>query len=409
VSETAAASLLRHRSFILFWLARVASAVALQMQAVAVGWQVYDLTSRPLDLGLVGLAQFAPAVILIFVAGHLADRYDRRNIVRLSQAAEGLAIGMLGLATLSGAISTKLIFSAVFVIGAARAFEQTTLQTLIPGIVPAPLLPRAIAATSSATQTATIAGPAIGGLLYAVGPSVVYATCAVLFGAASLMISRVHAERTATAREPVTLTALFAGIKFIRHNPVVFGAISLDMFAVLLGGATALLPVFARDIFHTGPLGLGLLRASPAVGALTMSIVLARWPLHRHVGRTMFAGVTMFGIATIVFGLSDSFLLSMAALALIGASDNISVVIRLSLVTLETPDEMRGRVSAVSSLFVGTSNQLGEFESGLTAELFGTVPSVLMGGIGTLLVVLLWTRVFPALYRVETFAESRKP
>jgi len=408
VREAASSSLLNHRPFTLFWLARVASAVALQMQAVAVGWQVYELSARPLDLGLVGLAQFMPALVLILVAGHLADRYDRRTIVRLAQAAEGLAAATLGVATVSGSISTELIFTAVFVIGAARAFEAPTLQTLLPGIVSGPLLPRAIAATSSSTQTATIAGPALGGLLYVFGPSVVYSVCAILFLVASLLLGFVSIERMRFEREPPTLRNVFAGITFIRHNPIVLGAISLDLFAVLLGGATALLPIFARDIFHTGPWGLGLLRAAPAIGALTMSILLARRPPRRRVGRLMFAAVTVFGLATVAFGLSNSFLLSMAALVLVGAADNISVVIRLSLVTLETPDATRGRVSAVSSLFVGTSNQLGEFESGLTAELFGTVPSVLIGGIGTLIVVALWTKLFPELFRIERYREHKR-
>ncbi len=401
MSETAPKSLRHHRSFVLFWLARVASSIALQMQAVAVGWQVYELTERPLDLGFVGLAQFAPAVVLMFLAGHLADRYDRRAIIRLAQAAECLSAATLSIATISGSISTELIFAAVFVIGSARAFEAPTLQAILPGVIPGPLLPRAIAATSSSTQTAMIVGPALGGLLYAVGPTVVYGVCAGLFLAANVLLRFVEVERAGSPREPVTLTTVFAGISFIRRNPLVLGAISLDLFAVLLGGSTALLPIFARDVFHTGPWGLGVLRTAPAIGALTMSIVLARWPLHRRVGKLMYTAVAVFGLATVVFGLSTSFLLSMAALVIIGASDNVSVVIRQSLVTLETPDPMRGRVSAVNSLFVGTSNQLGEFESGLTAELFGTVPSVLIGGIGTLLVVALWTRAFPRLYRIE--------
>jgi MFS family permease len=408
MSEPASKSLRHHRSFVLFWLARVASSVALQMQAVAVGWQVYELTERPLDLGFVGLAQFAPAVVLMFLAGHLADRYDRRAIIRLAQAAEGLSAATLSVATISGSITTELIFAAVFVIGSARAFEAPTLQAILPGVIPGPLLPRAIAATSSSTQTAMIVGPALGGLLYAAGPTIVYAACAGLFLAANVLLRFVQVERAGSPREPVTLTTVFAGISFIRKNPLVLGAISLDLFAVLLGGSTALLPIFARDVFHTGPWGLGVLRTAPAIGALAMSIVLARWPLHRRVGKLMYTAVAVFGLATVVFGLSTSFVLSMAALVIVGASDNVSVVIRQSLVTLETPDPMRGRVSAVNSLFVGTSNQLGEFESGLMAELFGTVPSVLIGGIGTLLVVALWTRAFPRLFRVEALDGPRR-
>jgi MFS family permease len=280
-------------------------------------------------------------------------------------------------------------------------------QTLLPNIVVPKLLPRAVAASSSATQTAFIAGPALGGFLFLASPTVVYAVAGALWLAAGLMIVRVEIQGATTKRIPMNFEMLFGGIAFIRRNPIVLGAITLDLFAVLLGGAIALLPIFAKDIFQTGPWGLGLLRAAPAVGALTMAIVLARWPITRGVGRAMFAGVATFGVATVVFAVSRSFTLSMAALAVLGAADMVSIVIRQTLVQLHTPDEMRGRVYAVNSLFVGTSNQLGDFRAGLTAHWFGTVPSVLIGGIGTLLIVLIGTNVFRELYRADTYEPTK--
>jgi MFS family permease len=402
-------SLLHHRSFILFWLARVSTTVALQMQAVAVGWQMYDLTSSTLNLGLVGLAQFVPSFLLVLVAGHFADRYDRRRIAQIGEAVEALASATLAIATITGVIAPALIFTAVFTIGVGRAFEQPNLQALVPAIVPASLFPRAVAGVSSASKFATILGPAVGGVLYLISPILVYVTCGTLFLTACLLFFFVRVERTPPKREPVTLAVMFAGVAFIRRNPIVLGAISLDLFAVLFGGATALLPVFARDVFAVGPWGLGIMRAAPGIGALVMSLVLARAPLRANVGRTMFATVTIFGLATVAFALSTSPIVAIIALTIVGASDMISVVIRETLVQIQTPDEMRGRVSAVNSLFVGTSNQLGEFESGVTAAWFGTVPSVLIGGIATVLIVLLWRRLFPALFHVESFAHRDQP
>jgi MFS family permease len=312
------------------------------------------------------------------------------------------------LANASHTISQTLIFASAFLIGVGRSFEQPTQQALVPTIVPADLFPRAVAATGSATKTATILGPAIGGLLYLVSPTFVYIVCGLLLTAALLLMILVRVESAPPPREPVTLAMMFAGFGYIRGNPIILGAISLDLFAVLFGGATALLPIFARDIFSVGPWGLGLLRASPAIGALAMSFVLARWPMREHVGRQMYCAVAVFGIATIVFALSRSFPLSILALVILGASDMVSIVIRQTLVQIETPNDMRGRVSAVNSLFVGTSNQLGDFESGLTAAWFGTVASVLIGGIATILIVLVWRRVFPALFEVDSFEMSRK-
>jgi MFS family permease len=396
----------RHRPFVLFWFARIFSSIALQMQTVAVGWQVYELTGRPLDLGLVGLSQFVPAFLLVLVAGHMADRYHRGFIVRLSQMLEAFCAAALAIGTLQGWLTRELIFLCVLGLGAARAFEAPTLQALLPGVVPLPLLPRAVAGSASANQTATIAGPALGGLLYAISPTLVYTLCCVLFFSASILISLIQIERVAPKREQVTFSILFAGISFIRRNPVILGAISLDLFAVLLGGATALLPIFARDVFETGPWGLGLLRASPAIGALVMALTLTRWPIGNRAGLKMFAAVGVFGMATIVFGLSTNFTLSLVALFALGASDMVSVVVRQTLVQLHTPDEMRGRVNAVNALFIGTSNQLGEFESGVLAAFVGAKASVLIGGVGTLAVVAVWMKLFPQLRDVKRLHQS---
>jgi MFS family permease len=397
----ASASLFDHRSFVRFWAARLAAVFAYQMQAVAVGWQIYALTGSVFDLGLVGLAQFLPSVALLLVVGHVADRYDRRRIVGLCQLVEGGAALLLALLSASDRISEHAIFALIAVIGAARAFEMPTQQTLLPSLVPPRLLSRAVAANATAGQTAIVLGPALGGLLYVAGPATVYGLCGVLFLVASALTASLRVERKPPRRDPPTLATLFAGIAFVRRNRALLGAISLDLFAVLLGGATALLPVYARDILHTGSWGLGLLRSAPAVGALATAVWLAHHPLQRRAGAMMFGGVAAFGIATIVFGLSRSFALSLAALAVLGASDMISVVVRQSLIQLRTPDAMRGRVSAVNSMFIGASNQLGEFESGVTAAWFGTVPSVVIGGIGTLLVAALWMRLFPELARVD--------
>jgi MFS family permease len=402
-------SILRHRPFVLYWNARVFAAIAFQMVGVAVGWQMYALTGNAFDLGLVGLAQFLPATVLIMVAGQVADRYDRRMILQICQGVEGLAALSLALGSYNGWIGKEFILTAVFFLGAGRAFEATTMQTVLPSIVPASLFPRAVAASSSAQQAATIGGPAIGGFLYLISPTIVYTICFVLFFCAALQLAFVKMQRAAPAgRPPLTLEVFFAGVSFIRRSPIVLGVISLDLFAVLLGGATALLPIFAKDVFDVGPSGLGMLRAMPALGALLIMVVLARWTFTRNVGRIEFAAVGLFGIATIVFGLSTSLALSMAALAIMGASDAVSVVIRQTLVQLETPDEMRGRVSAVNALFVTMSNQLGDFRAGTAAYLIGAIPAVLVGGIGTLLVVVCGVRLFPRLYAVEGFQTAPK-
>jgi MFS family permease len=398
---TASDALLRQRSFVFFWFARVANIVAQQMLAVAVGWHVYELTNSALDLGLVGLAQFLPSLALVLVVGHVADRYDRRRILQVCQAVLALAAIALAVQSATGRITEHAIFALIALVGAARAFQMPAQQALLPGLVPTSVLSRALAASASATQAAFIAGPALGGLVYIAGPAWAYGGAAALFVIAAALIGLIDVPRKPAPREPATLASLFAGMAFIRSRPALLGAISLDLFAVLLGGATALLPIYARDILGTGPWGLGLLRSSTAVGALAMAVWLAHHPFAGRAGRRMFAAVAVFGAATVVFGLSRWFPLSMAALAVLGAADMISVVIRQTLVQIGTPDAMRGRVSAVNSVFIGTSNQLGEFESGLTAAWFGTVASVVVGGLGTLVVVLLWMRFFPSLVRVD--------
>jgi MFS family permease len=388
---------MRHRPFALFWSARVMSSVAFQMMSVAIGWQIYSITHSAFALGLVGLSQFLPMFMLTLVVGHVADRYDRRTIAFICQAIQGIAALTLCVATWRGVPSQGLIYLVAAIAGSARAFESPSMAALLPNLIPRAQLQYATAWSTSANQTAQILGPAMGGLLYGLGALTVYGAVAVAFIGAAVVLSSIRIEQVVRTRTPLTLESLFSGIAFIRRKPVILGALSLDLFAVLLGGATALLPVFAHDILHAGPWALGVLRAAPAVGALAGSIYLAHFPLRQRAGTALFGGVIAFGIATIVFGLSRNLYVSLIALAALGASDVISVVVRMSLVQLQTPDDMRGRVGAINSLFIGTSNQLGEFESGMTAGLFGAVPAVLIGGVGTIAVALLWMRLFPGL------------
>lgn len=390
-------------SFRRFWCTRGLSSLSFQMLAVAIGWQMYALTHSAFALGLVGLAQFLPMFALTLVVGHVADRYDRRRIIAVCQTIEALAAGVLLLGTLGGWLSASSIYALAACVGAARAFETPSVASLLPAVVPRRELPRATALSSSANQAAQILGPACGGVLYGVGPSAVYLVCFVCFLAAASLVVSIPLRAKPVLRAPVTLESVFSGIAFIRREPVILGALSLDLFAVLFGGATALLPIYARDILLTGPWGLGALRSAPAVGALAGTLWFARFPMHTRPGVAMFRGVIMFGIATIVFGLSTNFFLSLAALATLGASDVISVVVRSSLVQLRTPDDMLGRVSAVNALFIGTSNQLGEFESGMTAGWWGARAAVLVGGIGTIGITLLWMRLFPPLLRLRSF------
>lgn len=392
-------SLLNHHAYVAFWCARTASTFGFQMLSVAVGWQIYAITGRAFDLGLIGLVQFFPSVLLALPAGHLADQLDRRRIVLIGQLVEWIAIVLLTVLTLLHAVDEVGILLLVFVISTAKAFESPSLQSMVPALVPSHLLARAMAMNGSAMQAAMIMGPALGGLLYVAGPGVVYAVAALLYLISGVMVSRLRYEQAPPKREPATLKTLFAGVHFIRERKDVLGVISLDLFAVLLGGATALLPIFAKDILHTGPWGLGLLRAAPAVGALLMSFWLARHTMERNVGKIMFASVAGFGVGTLVFALSKVLWLSLLALFALGAFDMVSMVIRGALVQLDTPDAMRGRVSAVNAIFINTSNQLGEFESGMVAAWLGAVGSAVVGGIGTLVVVALWMAMFPTLRR----------
>ena len=403
MNDARSVSLLRERPFVQFWVARFSTTIAMHMQAVAVGWQMYDLTDSPLDLGLVGLVQFIPSFLLVLVAGHFADRHDRRRIISAAQAGAGLASALLTIGTASGAMTREWILATVFVVGVARAFEQPTVAALLPALVPSPLLPRAVAASSASGQMGMIVGPAIGGLLYAVSPILVYGLCCSLFLVASMLVFCLRTGPHQAKREPVTLEHVFAGIRFIRANPIVLGAMVLDLFAVLLGGATALLPIFARDILDTGPWGLGVLRAAPAIGAVVVSMLLTQFPPRQRVGGVIFAAVTGFGFATLAFALSTSFVLSTLALLILGATDMVSVVARQTLIQLHTPDATRGRVNAVSSMFVVASNQLGDLRAGVMAAWLGAVPAVLIGGIGTLLVVVGCWRMFSALAQVDRF------
>lgn len=371
--------------------------MAVQIQNVAVGWLVYDVTRDPLALGLVGLATFLPAAGLALVTGHVADRYDRQRIMVISYVLTTLtALGLLACA-ITRTSDMRIIYTLVLVFGATRAFANPAGQALLPNLVPREELGAAITWGSAFWQTATIVGPAVAGLLYVFGDIVVFAAAAIAFAAAAVLFASIGHHAQASEHGDTDWATLLAGFAFIRSRPVILGAISLDLFAVLLGGATALLPIFARDILAVGPTGLGILRSMPAAGALTMAAWLAWRPLGRGVGRRMFQAVAVFGLATIAFGLSTSFLLSLACLFLLGAADMVSVVIRQTLVQAETPDAMRGRVSAVNAVFIGASNELGEFESGTVAALIGTVPCVVLGGAGTLLVAALWSRWFPAL------------
>lgn len=381
-----------------FWFARLAGVSANQMLMVALAWHMYDITSSAWDLGLVGLFQFVPALVLVLPAGHAADRFHRGRIFAACMGLQAVVALVLIFSIQLHFASRELILAISVLLGLARAFQMPAQQSLTPQLVPHDMLQNALALSSSGMQVAIIGGPAIGGILYTTGATTVYVTCALLLLASAmlaLMVRYQHQE----AHLAATWQTVMAGFAFVWHRKVLLGATLLDLFAVLLGGATALLPIYARDILHTGPIGLGVLRSAPAVGALVMSLAIMRWPLTRHVGRRLLAAVAVFGVATIVFGLSSHFGLSLVALAVSGAADSISVVTRSTLVQLETPNEMRGRVSAVNSIFIGASNQLGEFESGATASLFGTVSSVVLGGIGTVLIAAGWFRLFPALAR----------
>ena len=393
--------LLAQRQFMRFWLARICGISAHQMLMLAISWHMYELTNSAWDLGLVGLFQFIPALVMALPAGHVVDRLHRGRIFATCMLVLAMVAVLLGVATWRGQASRELIFAVAWVLGLTRAFQMPAQQAITPLLVPKALFQRAIALSSTGVEVAVIGGPALGGFLYLSGALTVYSVCTVLFSLSMLLTLWVRYEHVAR-HNSLSWTSLFAGVAFVWERKVLLGAVSLDLFAVLLGGATALLPIFARDILHVGPEGLGLLRAAPAAGALCMSVVITRWPIQRYVGYKLLAAVAVFGLALIVFGMSDSFVLSMVALAVSGAADNISVVTRLTLMQLETPDEMRGRVAAVNGVFIGASNELGEFESGLTAALWGPVVSVVAGGIGTVLIAAAWLKLFPALARRDT-------
>ena len=405
---TATSGLLHQRPFVLFWLARLSATMGYHMLALTIGWQIYALTNSAYDLGLVGLIQFIPSVVLTLAIGHAADRYDRRLIIRIAQSIYVVAAIMIIAALLGGWLSRDLLFVAVFMIGCARAFEMPTAHSLAPSLVPGPMIPRAVAAWTSANQIAVICGPALGGVIYTVSPVLVGSFCLVFFTTSITLISFVRVKGPPASRDPPTFASVLAGFEYVRTRRRLLGVITLDLFVVLLGGVTGLLPIFAKDILAVGPIGLGLLRSAPAAGALITALILSRYPVERHIGRKMFAVVAIYGITTVVFGLSTSFLLSLFALACLGASDALSVVIRFSLVQIETPDAMRGRVSAINYLLVGSSNTLGEFESGMVAGWLGAVPSVLVGGIGSLLVAATWMGLFPDLRRIDRFEPADK-
>ena len=376
------------------------------MLSVAIGWQMYELTQDAFSLGMVGLAQFIPMLLLTLFVGQIADRYDRRRIVYLSLVIEALTAVFLLIGSISGWLGREEILLAAALIGACRAFEGPTANALLPQIVSRHVLPRAVSMSTTAIQTALILGPSIGGLLLGFGASLVYFVAAVALMLSALFTYIVKVKQVRNRKgATVSLRSFFSGLEYVRSKPIIFGAISLDLFVVLLGGATALMPIFAQDILQTGPWGLGLLRAAPAVGAIIVSAVLAFYPLEKSVGKTLFGAIAVYGLATMVFALSSNLVLSLLALMVIGGSDVISMVIRSSLVQLQTPDELRGRVNAVNSLFTGTSFQLGEFESGVLAGFVGAVPAVLIGGIGSILVAGLWMVMFPSIRKLESLTK----
>jgi MFS family permease len=399
------------RAFMRMWFARILGTSGAQMLMVAVGWQMYDLTGSAWDLGLVGLYQFVPALLLTLVAGHVADRVHRGRIIAACFAGQALVAMMLvaatqGLGSSGSWVSRELLLGLSILLGVARAFQMPAQQALSPMLVLPAMLPRAMAFSSGGNQAAVIVGPALGGLIFVAGAAAVYATCAALFVISSILIARVRYDHIPPPREPVSLRTMLAGAEFIWQRNALLGAVSLDLFAVLLGGATALLPMFAKDILHVGPWGLGLLRSAPAAGAVLTSIMLTRWPLDRRVGHTMLGAVAVYGLCMVVFGMSTSFVLSLLVLAVSGSADMVSVVVRQTLTQLETPDAMRGRVGAINSVFIGASNQLGEFESGATAALLGPVGSVVAGGVGTLLIAAAWLKIFPALANRDTLGSA---
>ena len=396
VAQSSLRDLFSHQPFLRFWLARLAGILATQMLMVALAWHMYEITGSAWDLGLVGLFQFVPALILTLPAGQIVDRVHKVHIYAACMLIQAAVAGLLVWGTAADQVTRELVLFISAVLGMVRAFQMPTQQALTPHLVPSHLLQRAVALSSTGVQTAVIGGPALGGILYAMHVNAVYATCAAFLFIAFLLALSVRYEHK-PSQAAADLRSVLAGAHFVWHHKVLLGAIALDLFAVLLGGVTALLPIYAKDILHTGPEGLGLLRSSPAVGALFMAAVLTQWPIERRVGPWMLIAVAVFGMANFVFGISTHFALSMLALMVAGAADNVSVVTRLTLLQLETPEDMRGRVAAVNSIFIGASNQLGEFESGATAAMWGPVGSVVFGGLATVGVALAAVKIFPSL------------
>lgn len=408
-ARNAARIAFEYPGFVLFQAARFCIVVSTEMQAVAIGWQVYEITKRPLDLGLVGLAQFLPGILLFLVSGNVADRYERRKLIVLCYSGFAFCSALLLLIALHGARSVYPIYAVSVLLGVVRSLNGPVSRALLPQLVPHEHFPSAIAWASSIFQFATILGPSLGGIVYAAfrGPSAVYAVTMVAAASAALTTLRIETQSNQRPREPVNLKTILAGFHYIWREKVILGSISLDLFAVLLGGSVALLPVYAREILQTGPWGLGLLRSAPGVGAAVMAVLLAYKPLKRRAGITMLWCVAGFGVATILFAISRSLIISLAALFLVGATDMVSVIVRQMLIQLGTPDEMRGRVNAVDMVFIGASNELGQFESGLTAQWFGIVPAVVLGGMGTLAVTALWAWRFPDLRNAESLTDRK--
>ncbi len=377
------------------------------MLMVALAWQMYDLTSSAWDLGLVGLYQFCPALVLSLWAGHVADRFPRKNIVMITWFLQAVVVLGVVLAMGQDALTRDFLLFVSLVLGTVRAFQNPAQQAILPTLVETRHLPRAMALNSMGYQASVMAGPAIGGLLFAINGTSVYMACLILYAMSAFWLLRLRTSQLPMQEgDTVTMESVLAGVVYVWRSKVILGSITLDLFAVLLGGATALLPIYAKDILHVGPFGLGLLRAAPAVGALMVSLYLTRWPLKHKVGRYLFGSIAVFGFATFVFALSESFVLSLIALLISGAADMVSVVIRHTIVQLETPENMRGRVSAVNTVFVGASNQLGEFESGATAAWFGPVPAVVLGGLGTVFVAVLWSFMFKTLYQRDQLVST---
>jgi MFS family permease len=399
----------RYPNFRYFQAARFLIVLAAEMQSVAVGWQLFEITRRPLDLGLAGLAQFLPGLLLFLVAGQVADRIPRKRILMACYAGFALCSALLFSFNHVRSGNITAIYAVLVLVGIVRAFNAPTGQAFLPLLVPQEHFPNAVAWGSSLFEAATIAGPALGGVVYGLagGAQAVYAGAALASVLAFFLISRIRLTAPQTSRGAANLDSVLAGFHYVWNNKVVLGAISLDLFAVLLGGAVALLPVYAREILRVGPWGLGILRSAPGVGALLTAVVVAHWPLRKNAGKVMFWCVAAFGTFTIIFGLSRNLWLSLGALFLVGATDMVSVIIRSTMVQLATPDEMRGRVSAVNMLFIGASNEFGQFESGITAQWLGTVPAVVLGGVGTLIVVVLWSRLFPQLRNVDKLTPAQ--